>query len=218
MAPSASLRLGPAGRGPCAAASHTFLPTSEALLCPSLTCLRTSGGTPQVALFSCKLLIILVSADRKALNSLHNSSGGAFFWPAVWSAWPCLPTSSRVAKSCWQPGGGWGGENALPGIPPPGAGDIPGEPGMPGIPPNCAAAGHTCGLDGDSGSPDCITTTDVEKCAAVGTDCAAEAVAVCDGFQVSRFNCSARSAAVRDGEQARARIRGAHRGQPVEVA
>src|SRR5262249_2893732 len=100
VAPSASLRLGAAGRGPCPAASHTFLPTSEALLCPSLTCLRTSGGTPQAALFSCKLLIILLSAVRNALKSLHNSSGGAFFWPAVWSAWPCFPTSSRVAKSC----------------------------------------------------------------------------------------------------------------------
>ena len=76
VAPSASLRLGAAGRGPCAAASHTFLPTSEALPCPSLTCLRTSGGTPQVALLSCKLLIILVSAVRNALKSLHNSSAG----------------------------------------------------------------------------------------------------------------------------------------------
>src|SRR5215510_9145603 len=52
VAPSASVRLGVAGRGPWAAASQTFLPTSVALPCPSLTCLRTSEGTPQVALFS----------------------------------------------------------------------------------------------------------------------------------------------------------------------
>src|SRR5262245_31021128 len=52
VAPSASARLGVAGRGPWAAASQTFLPTFVALPCPSWTCLRTSEGTPQVALFS----------------------------------------------------------------------------------------------------------------------------------------------------------------------
>src|SRR5947209_5868165 len=38
VAPSASARRGVAGRGPWAAASQTFLPTSMALPCPSLTC------------------------------------------------------------------------------------------------------------------------------------------------------------------------------------
>src|SRR5262249_37670141 len=52
VAPSASARLGVAGRGPWAAASQSFLLTSVALPCPSLTCLRRSEGTPQVALFS----------------------------------------------------------------------------------------------------------------------------------------------------------------------
>src|SRR5262245_59597887 len=52
VAPSASARLGMAERGPWAAASQIFLPTSVALPCPSLTCLRTPEGTPQVALSS----------------------------------------------------------------------------------------------------------------------------------------------------------------------
>ena len=56
---------------------------------------------------------------------------------------------------------------------------------------NCAAAGYTCGIDEEAGSPDCLTSTTVETCAAVGTDCAAAAVAVCDGFQLSKFDCSA---------------------------
>ena len=41
------------------------------------------GGTPQVALFSSSPFIILPSADRNALNNLHNSSAGTFFWPAA---------------------------------------------------------------------------------------------------------------------------------------
>ena len=48
---SASLRLGPAGRG-CSAASQTCLATAVALPWPSWNCLMASGGTPQVALFS----------------------------------------------------------------------------------------------------------------------------------------------------------------------
>src|SRR5262249_4629447 len=141
VAPGASLKVGPGSRCPCAAASQTCLPTCWALLWPSLTCLRTSGGTPQVAPCSCKPLIILVSVERKTLKSLHISSGGAFFWPAACSAWPCLLTSSRVPRSCWQAGGGsCGALNAPPGI----AGDIPpDEPGMPGISPNCAPAGQS---------------------------------------------------------------------------
>src|SRR5262245_3523296 len=98
-APSASLRLGAAWRGACAA-SQTFLLTSDALPCPSWTCLRTSEGTPQVALCSCNPFIILVSAARKALKSLQTSSGGAFRWPAAWRAWPVLATSSRLLRSC----------------------------------------------------------------------------------------------------------------------
>src|SRR5262249_25659248 len=103
--PMASLRVGLATRG-CAAASQICLPIWAALLCPALTCLRTSVGTPQVPLCSSRPLIILVSTVRKTLKSLHNSSGGAFFWPAACSAWPCLLTSSRVLRSCSQAGGG----------------------------------------------------------------------------------------------------------------
>src|SRR5262249_16268557 len=105
VVPRASLRVGLAIRG-CAAASQICLPICAALLCPASTCLRTSVGTPQVALCSSRPLIILVSTVRKALKSLHNSSGGAFFWPAACSAWPCLLTSSRVLRSCSQAGGG----------------------------------------------------------------------------------------------------------------
>src|SRR5262245_45304511 len=52
VGPSAVARLGVAGCGPWAPAPQTFLPTSMALPCPSLTCLRASEGTPPVALFS----------------------------------------------------------------------------------------------------------------------------------------------------------------------
>lgn len=56
---------------------------------------------------------------------------------------------------------------------------------------NCAAAGLTCGIDKEAGAPDCLTSTTVEQCPAVGTDCAAEAVTVCDGYQLSKFDCGA---------------------------
>ncbi len=56
---------------------------------------------------------------------------------------------------------------------------------------NCAASGYACGIDPEAGSPDCLTATRVETCLAVGTDCAAESVAVCDGYEVSKFDCSA---------------------------
>src|SRR5262249_15780295 len=105
-APSASARLGAAWRGPRAAASRTFLPPPEALARPPWAWLRAWGGGPQVAPFSCKPLSNLPSEARKALKTLHNSSAGAFFSPAACSALPCLPTSSRMAKSCWQAGGG----------------------------------------------------------------------------------------------------------------
>src|SRR5262249_8139448 len=52
VVPSASLRVGPAGRGPCAAASQIFLVVCVDRLWESLTCLMMSGGTPQVELFS----------------------------------------------------------------------------------------------------------------------------------------------------------------------
>src|SRR5262249_661655 len=67
VVPRGSLRLGPAGRGPWAAASQTFLPTCAAFSCEALTCLRTSGGTPQVALFCSRPFSILLSEERKVL-------------------------------------------------------------------------------------------------------------------------------------------------------
>src|SRR5262249_34197005 len=139
--PSASLRLGPAGRGPCAAASQMCLPISLALPWAAVTFLITSGGTPPVVEFSFRPSIILVWDVRQALNSLQTSSGPAFFWPAACNAAPCFWVSSRMARSCWQAGGGpccGGGApngDAIPGPP------IPGDPGIPGMPPNCAAAG-----------------------------------------------------------------------------
>src|SRR5262249_49095669 len=68
------------------AKSQICLPICEALLCPASTLLMTSAGTPHAALCSSKPLSILLSAVRKILKSLHNSSGGAFFWPAACSA------------------------------------------------------------------------------------------------------------------------------------
>src|SRR5262249_11669626 len=48
VVPSASLRLGPAGRAGWAAASQTCLAICEALTWPSLICFSRSGGAPQV--------------------------------------------------------------------------------------------------------------------------------------------------------------------------
>src|SRR5262245_24022079 len=59
VVPSASLKLGPACRGPCAAASQTFLVVCETLPCSPLSCLTISGGTPQVVPCSSRPLIIL---------------------------------------------------------------------------------------------------------------------------------------------------------------
>jgi hypothetical protein len=56
---------------------------------------------------------------------------------------------------------------------------------------NCAAEGFTCGLEPDASDPTCLTSTTVETCAAVGSDCAGHSVVVCDGFQLSKFDCSA---------------------------
>src|SRR5262249_27863206 len=81
--PHTSLRLGPASRGPCSAASQTCLPISLALPWAAVTFLITSAGTPQVAEFSFRPLIILASEARKTLNSLQTSAAPAFFWPAA---------------------------------------------------------------------------------------------------------------------------------------
>ena len=94
-APSAWCRAHRSGSDRPAAAlapphRKSCLPISEALPCEAFTCLITSAGTPQVVLCSSRPLIILLSAARKALKSLHNSSAPAFFLPAACSAWPCL--------------------------------------------------------------------------------------------------------------------------------
>src|SRR5271166_5868497 len=135
VVPNASLRVGPLGCGPRAAASQMFLAVSDALLCPNLTCLIASAGTLQGVLFSSSTLTNFVSAAMNALNSLQISSADAFFLPAACNACPCLAVSSREVNICWQAGGGpcCGAPNPAPGIPGmPGAPGIPGAPGMPG--------------------------------------------------------------------------------------
>src|SRR5262249_15755523 len=75
LVPSASLRLGPVGRGPIAAASQTCLAICSAWTCPAFICLGTSAGTPQSVIFSSTPLIILASDARNVLNSLQASCG-----------------------------------------------------------------------------------------------------------------------------------------------
>src|SRR6185437_10416534 len=68
-APSASLRLGPAGRCGCAAAWQIRVRSSVVLTCDCLMLARTCGGIPhQTELFSA-YLIIFISAAENALNS-----------------------------------------------------------------------------------------------------------------------------------------------------
>jgi hypothetical protein len=58
---------------------------------------------------------------------------------------------------------------------------------------NCAIEGLTCGFDvtDDSGVPTCLTTDRAVTCTAQGTDCAGNAVSVCDGFTRSQYDCAA---------------------------
>ena len=58
---------------------------------------------------------------------------------------------------------------------------------------NCAYDGYTCDLasNDDSGLPNCNTGTLYESCSVGGATCAGTTVDVCDGYQVSEFDCAA---------------------------
>jgi hypothetical protein len=58
---------------------------------------------------------------------------------------------------------------------------------------NCAYDGYTCDVatNDDSGLPYCNTGTLAKPCASAGTSCAGTVVEVCDGLEVSEFDCAA---------------------------
>ena len=58
---------------------------------------------------------------------------------------------------------------------------------------NCAYDGYTCDVatNQDAGLPNCNTGTQYLSCSTAGTSCAGAVVDVCDGAQVSEFNCAA---------------------------
>jgi hypothetical protein len=71
VVPSASLRLGAAGRAPCAATSHTCLPIWAYLAWAALTCLMTSTRRSRC---SPPALEHLALGREEGLNSLQTSS------------------------------------------------------------------------------------------------------------------------------------------------
>jgi hypothetical protein len=58
---------------------------------------------------------------------------------------------------------------------------------------NCAYDGYTCGLatNDDSGVPGCNTGAVYKTCSSAGSTCTGDVVSVCDGYQVSEFDCAA---------------------------
>jgi hypothetical protein len=58
---------------------------------------------------------------------------------------------------------------------------------------DCAYEGYTCDVasNDDSGSPNCNTGSLVDLCSTAGTSCTGAVVDVCDGFQISEFDCAA---------------------------
>ena len=143
VVPSASLRLGPAGRGPCAAASQTCLLVCVALLCPALTCLSTSGGNAarRAAVFQALDHLGLGREERlEQLARLPRAAPSSGRPPGA----PGRASGSRRAASAnaGRPAGGCCCCGAARRTAPRPSRDIP-DPGMPGMPPNCAAAGQT---------------------------------------------------------------------------
>jgi hypothetical protein len=59
---------------------------------------------------------------------------------------------------------------------------------------NCQSAGYTCGLDKDSGANDCLTGDRLRPCTGAGASCAGDVVSVCDGYNLSEFDCAAQGA------------------------
>ena len=58
---------------------------------------------------------------------------------------------------------------------------------------NCAYDGYTCDVasNDDSGLPNCNTGTLEKLCASAGTSCSGTTVEVCDGEELSEFDCAA---------------------------
>ncbi|MFO0675006.1 MAG: hypothetical protein U0169_00590 [Polyangiaceae bacterium] len=55
----------------------------------------------------------------------------------------------------------------------------------------CSVGGYTCGIDPDSGTPDCLSGDRVKACSNVGARCRDDVAVACDGFNESEFDCKA---------------------------
>ena len=112
---SASLRLGPAGRGGAAAAAwQTLVRISTVLACCCLMPVMTCGGMPHQTELSSAYFIILASAAENALNNPQASCAVTLRSLAVRIAAAFLPASSRSfmnsltqGGSCCGAAGGW---------------------------------------------------------------------------------------------------------------
>src|SRR5262245_42938959 len=102
---SASLRLGPCGRGGAAAAWHTLVRISAILASATLICSAICGGMPHQVPFSLANLSILDCAVTSAPNNWHASFGGALRSFAALIAAAFFSASSRSLKNSWTQGG-----------------------------------------------------------------------------------------------------------------
>src|SRR5262245_62994604 len=102
---SASLRLGPCGRGGAAAAWHTLVRISDTFASANLSCSVICGGMPHQVPFSLANLSILDCAVTSAPNNWHASFGGALRSFAALIAAAFFSASSRSLKNSWTQGG-----------------------------------------------------------------------------------------------------------------
>src|SRR5665213_474248 len=104
--PSASLKLGAAGRGGAAAAWQTRVRISVVLACSFLMLTRTCGGMPHQTALSSAYLIILASAAENALNSAQASLADALRALAARMAAAFWEATSRSDRNSLTQGGG----------------------------------------------------------------------------------------------------------------
>jgi hypothetical protein len=69
---------------------------------------------------------------------------------------------------------------------------------------NCEAAGYTCGTVADAGIIGCLTGDQVKTCDSEGATCTGDVASICDGFNISEFDCAAAGGTcVKDGANVR---------------
>src|SRR5262245_5590753 len=102
---SASLRLGPCGRGGAAAAWHTLVRIAATLTSAALSCSTTWGGIPHQVAFSLAYFSILACAAASAPNNWQASFGSAFRAFADLIAAGFFSASSRSLQNSWTQGG-----------------------------------------------------------------------------------------------------------------